>query len=525
MSDREQLEQQAAALAELSKRKQSFPLFYYEPIPKLVPFHRSRARIRMNAGSNRSSKSHSIVAELCAYALGYRPWILRKLGRACPTEPWKRPADLPEEAICVNGMGVRVQVPNTVLVVTGLQAKRGIGETLYPKIIELLGPEGGPVIKKIYWGHGNVPETILLRDGSQIIFASAQQKGLSFESTNHTAYFVDEPIPKRVYTGIRRGSVDQFAPISFAFTPLGANAPWMFTELYRRADGKKIDVFNCSIYDNIYLSKEAIEEFVNDPTISDVEKEARIYGRFIHLVDRIFPQFNGDVHVIDQFAPDPDWYIGWSCDPHTIRPWAMAWFTVTPRGDIVWFREWPLQDFTTIRRDTRTQKDYVGLIRGIEDVRPADMRLLDPNYGPRTDTVRGKLIPSTRDVLSQYGLHCITQLNDDIEYGEARVRALLHYDASKPVDDLNRPKMYFTSNCLNLINSMLYYTAANKSGEDDMPDESKRDPTYKDFADVVRYAAVSEVMNYALSDSMLQSFLGDYTSENYGIPSGGCYGE
>jgi hypothetical protein len=516
---RENLELEAAALVELQNRKRDNPLYYFTPNRKLRRFHSSRARIRMNSGGNRSGKTQHVFAEGCSYALGFRPWILREQGIPPPHPTWKRPEKLPEEAICVNGAGVRVPVPNTVLFVTGLQAKRGIGEAIHPKVVELLGP----VIKKTYYGQANIPTEVVLHNGSRIIYASAEQKGLSFESTNHTAYFIDEPISKRVYTGIRRGSVDQFAPLVFSFTPLGRHAPWMFTELYRRADQKDIATFNISIFDNYFLSKEAIEDFANDPTISDVEKEARLYGRFIHLVDRIYPQFEESPHIIPPLQPDPDWYTGWVCDPHTVRPWAMAWFCVTPRGDIVWYREWPQKDFTTIRRDTRTVKDYAALIRGIEDTRPADIRLLDPNYGPRQDVVRGVAIPSTRDVLGGYGLHCVTKLSDDIEYGESRVRALLAYDKTREVDDLNRPKMYFCSNCQNLINSMFFYTARNRSAEDDMPDETLRDPTYKDFADLVRYAGVSNIMDYALSDSFMDSAFGEqHESTSFGP---GTYGE
>lgn len=89
-------------------------------------------------------------------------------------------------------------------------------------------------------------------------------------------------------------------------------------------------------------------------------------------------------------------------------------------------------------------------------------------------------------------------LNDDLEFGEARVRELLAFDATRPVDDLNRPKLYFTEACPNLIAAMSFYTAhTNADGE---VVEGKREETYKDGADVVRYMAVSPVAQYALSE-------------------------
>jgi hypothetical protein len=40
-----------------------------------------------------------------------------------------------------------------------------------------------------------------------------------------------------------------------------------------------------------------------------------------------------------------------------------------------------------------------------------------------------------------------------------------------------------------------------------MPHEEKRDESYKDFADVVRYAAVSRAAEHSLTDSWLEENL------------------
>jgi hypothetical protein len=517
---REELEAAAACLLELESRKRENPLFYFEPNPKLVGFHTNRAAIRMVSGGNRSGKTEHISEEACNAALGYRPWVLRKSGLPIPSNPVQRPDRLPDDAIVFDGSGVRLRVPGTILLGTGLDLKKGIGETLHPKVESFLGREGGPFVKKVYWSHGQVPSKVILHNGSAIIYASAQQKGLSWESTNHTWYGLDEPIPKRIYSGVRRGAIDQAAPICFSFTPLGPNAAWMFRDLYSKADGRRIAVFNLSIFDNPWLPRKAVEEFANDPSISDVEKEARLFGRFLHLIDRIYPQFNEAVHIIPSFRPESDWLHGMVLDPHTVKPWAIAWFTVTPRGDIIFYREWPSSDFTKLRRDTRSPAEYAGLIRQIEGPRQADVRIIDPNYGGRADTVRGVHIPAVKDILAEYGLQFIGNINDDLNYGEARVRALLAYDTKQPLSQVNCPRIFFTENCQNLIASQLYYVADNKSAEDDMPAEDKRDETYKDFADLVRYVAVSKVAEGTLSDSWLNEHLyGPASSQGFGTDS------
>lgn len=95
-----------------------------------------------------------------------------------------------------------------------------------------------------------------------------------------------------------------------------------------------------------------------------------------------------------------------------------------------------------------------------------------------------------------YGLE--HHLNDDLEFGEARVRELLAFDATRPTDDLNRPKLYITEACPNIIAALSFYTAQTNADGDVV--EGKREETYKDFADVVRYMAVSPVAQYALSE-------------------------
>jgi hypothetical protein len=477
-ASRKDLEDAAAALLELERRKNDNPLYFFEPNPKMPAFHFNRAPVRLLAGGNRSGKTEHLVAEGCCAALGYRPWVLRKRGLPIPDDMVRRPARLPDDAIVFDGAGVRIRVPGTILLGTGLDLKKGIGETLHQKVLDMLGPEGGPVIEKIYMGHATVPNQVVLRNGSKIYYASAKQKGLSWESTNHSWYGIDEPFPRRLYTGVRRGAIDQAAPICFSFTPLGPDAAWMFRDLYSKADGEKVSVFNISIFDNPWLPPKAVEEFAKDPSISDVEKEARLYGRFLHLIDRIYPQFQEDVHIIPPMRPEPGWLVGLVIDPHSVKPWAMAWFTITPRGDIIFFREWPKGDFTKLRRDTRSPAEYAQLIRQIERDRPADYRLLDPNYGPRSDTIRGVSVASVRDILAEHGIQTQTKLNDNLAYGEARVRALLSYDTGNPLSDVNCPRLYFTEDCGNCIASMLYYVADNKSAEDDLPDETKRDETY-----------------------------------------------
>ena len=441
--------------------------------------------VRILAGGNRSGKSEANAAEKAAAALGYRPWVLRELGLPMPEKPWVRPSNLPEEAIVFNGAGIRIQIPSDQFIVSGLPMKKGIGEIMHPKLKKLLGP----LIEREWMAHANVPSKIRIKNGVEIHYGSDEQDVMAFEGTNYSDVGVDEPIKRRIYTAIRRGTVDQFARVTMTFTPIGRNAAWIFKDLYQERDRRKVEVFNISIFDNPYLSPEAVQEFVTDPTLSELEKQARLYGRFMHLSDRIYATFAEEVHVIEPFKVPYDWFVGMVVDPATVKPFFIAYFTISPRGDIYFFKEWPTGDFTKIRRDTRSPAEYANLIRSLDADLPIQARLMDPNYGPRSDTVRGVYVPSLRDELGRYGLPFDCQIEDDLAYGEAKVRNLLAYDPSTPLSSLNRPRLYFTTDCPNLISSMLYYSFKLRPQSEE-PDEEKREENYKDGADCVRYVAV-----------------------------------
>lgn len=514
---RDDLETRAAAIVILEERRKKFPLYYFEPNPKLEGFFESRAPILMLTGANRCGKSEHLSAHLCANAIGYKPWVLRQMGIPEPENPWMRPDNCPPEALCYDGAQIRLPIPNRGFVITGLNFRLGIGETLYPKIQSYLKPW----ITEEIVAHKGIPGELTLKNGSKIVFGSALQQGLAFEGTAFHHYAVDEPIERRVYTGLRRGAVDHFARIVFAYTPIGPNAGWMFRDLYTRADGKRIDNYNLTIFDNPYLSPEAVEEWSNDPAISQIEREARIYGKFTSLADRIWPEYNEDVHVVPDFRPPSHWDCGCVIDPHQIKPWAIAWFAVAPSGEIYFYQEYPTSDYDKLRRDSRSIQDWALTILRLEEGRPMRWRFIDPNFGPRQDVLRGRYVPSVKDDLSRYGIHCYSEIVDDLFYGEGRVRALLNYDREREATALNRPKLFFTESCRNLRLAMQFYSPETSK---EFPDPKKREQTWKDFADCVRYVAVSEVGGAVSPPSIIEDYIrGKYEPEN--LPEFSAYGE
>jgi hypothetical protein len=68
---------------------------------------------------------------------------------------------------------------------------------------------------------------------------------------------------------------------------------------------------------------------------------------------------------------------------------------------------------------------------------------------------------------------------EEIETGIMKVRQYLSYDTTRPIDDLNHPKIYINPHCINTIKSLNMWSRD--------PDSGKVQEAYKDFCDTLRY--------------------------------------
>jgi phage terminase large subunit-like protein len=80
-----------------------------------------------------------------------------------------------------------------------------------------------------------------------------------------------------------------------------------------------------------HLRHEDIENIIAE--YSEDEKQARIYGKFQHLVGLVFKQWNRSVHVIQPFNIDMHNYTVYEfLDPHPRNPDAILWVAVDRKG-------------------------------------------------------------------------------------------------------------------------------------------------------------------------------------------------
>lgn len=436
----------------------------YIPHPKQKEFHIARSKTRVVLGGNRSGKTECGTMEAWYHASGeYPEWY---------------PKDK------------RFQHPTRGRIIV-TDFKKGCGEVLEPKLRKWF-PNDRVVRWHRYMGHLEKIKVKHISGGiSSIDIMTHEQDDMVFEGwSGHWAWF-DEPPPQSKYVATKRGLVDYDGVTWMTLTPI--SEPWLWDELLERADDRVWSTV-MTIYDNPFLTKAAIAEF--ESALPEEEREARIFGRFKHLVGRIYKDLDPSAHLISDekfrtiWRPHfPNYFV---LDPADRREQHGLWATVDPMDNIYVFDE--LCEKGTIAQTCATIKKREGVRWRInsEEV----MRILDPNKGNTPNSVTGlKLV----DEFSKGGLYFQANVNDDIRLGHLAVMERLAYNKKEPMSATNHPKLFFVKE-----NTREAWAQMNKYVWDDWKGNSKSlrsekeapKDINKDMPDCVRYLCMSNPMWY-----------------------------
>ena len=135
---------------------------------------------------------------------------------------------------------------------------------------------------------------------------------------------------------------------------------------------------------------------------------------------------------------------------------------------------------------SKTVQDYADIIKGKNEIYTDPYYIIDARYGNRKSVQTGDTI---RDEFDRYGIHFNNSYTDDnasIVSGHDKVKSYLRYDRKKPIDSVNKPKLYILDSCKNHIYGFLHYTYGDYRNSDKALQE-KPEEKYKDFMDCVRY--------------------------------------
>lgn len=474
------------------------------PTSKQRLFLESEARIVILLGGNQIGKTTVGWANALAHTYGYRFWEVDDLALHFNGRTHDLPSRdrVPAKYWVRNAKGDPLRVPNCGFIVTGLAARRGIGDVLYEKFQELW-PKTAKIDK--YYMMGGVPSSFTFPNGSKIVFGSGEQTELNTEGITLNWAWIDEPVPQRIYSGLWRGLLRNFGRIFFTLTPLGARAAWIHNDLIsKRSSETSVETIQAGMADNPYLDPDAIREFEKDPSFSESERQARVFGKFEHLSSRVWPCFHdGAPYVIEPFAIPRDWPRLLVVDPHSARPWAMAWAAISPSGVLYFYREHPEEEYTKLTTSVMTIQDYALLIRRLEGKEDVKWRVIDPNYGIQRRLHLGFIQRSIQEEIGEYGLAFDERVDDSLERGLAVVGDMLKYDESRDLSPDNMPKILIFNTCRNLIAALNNFAYVDSKSPDRRSERMSEE--FKDFADVVRYAAVYERPNLTDSFSYLET--------------------
>lgn len=328
---------------------------------------------------------------------------------------------------------------------------------------------------------------------------SFDQSGNAVAGPTLDVQLVDEPPPEETFSemvGRTRGKDGVGGVMLFFFTPLKI-AGWMVDQVIDREDDSEIVLVRASLWENCkdiagtrgHLSRESIERQIRQwERISPDEVDARVNGSTQHLSGSIFKIWTPDVHVVDPFPIPTYWPIYCIIDPHDTRYPAVIWVAAGEDRGVV-FDEWPRHDYTKLGHSDMTIAMICNTLREIEMGYEGTVtyRFMDPNKGNTKNSMNNKTM---QQCYSECGLPFQLVQTDDLQVGHSKVNELLYFDKKMEVGTGNRPWLQVFSHCKNTQHALHRY-GVKRGIQPGQSLTSSIDPKYKDFADDVRYFAVS----------------------------------
>lgn len=172
--------------------------------------------------------------------------------------------------------------------------------------------------------------------GWVIDIMSTEQDTKEFESVDLGFVWIDEPMPKdRFLATLARGRLGMI--VFWTFTPLTYSA-WIKNWMDEHADGDYANYIETEMEDNCQIH--GLRGFFEHKHIQRIadgfpedEKEARVFGKFGHLIGRVHKSFRRKIHVIRPFPlNEKDFTTYKALDPHPRVPDHVLYLSVDRKG-------------------------------------------------------------------------------------------------------------------------------------------------------------------------------------------------
>lgn len=420
----------------MERRVKENGIKYYHPHNKQQEFHQSRKRNRWMFGGNRTGKTVSGGAEAVWYATGLHPYKKIKT----PNRGW---------VVSLTNEVQRDVAQREVLrwlpkeMVSEVQMRKGTKDSLETGIIDFIS----------------------LTNGSIIGFKSCDQGRAKFQGTSQHWIWFDEEPPEDIYQECKMRVLDTVGDMWGTMTPL-QGLTWVYDTIYINEigdDGVKYWLMEWA--DNPHLSKEAIAEL--EATMTEEEREARQYGKFVAMSGLIYKEFVEDIHVIDPFQVPTDWYDNISIDPGLDAPLSAHFYAVDGDNNIYVIEEHYQAGQSVEWHSTRLKEiaNRLGWPRYADGSIDA---MIDSAANQKTLAAE----KSVTELFEENGINANTGVEKDVWTGVQRVKQYLKLRPNSQTDawPKGKPKLFIFRNCVNMIREIKSYRwkpqAENANSED-----------------------------------------------------------
>lgn len=325
--------------------------------------------------------------------------------------------------------------------------------------------------------------TLTFRNGSMFRFFSYKQdKNQLGGSSVHRAWY-DEPPPQTHRNETLARLIQYDGDELFTMTPLHG-VSWLEMEVYKKRSEPHITVVKGSGLDNPVNSEAAVMRIINQ--YPEEERQARLYGDFVHFAGRVLPEFNERDHVVDPILPHQlaghEVVVG--IDPGWDHGFAVSFCAFDVHGNCLVFDE--------MEERGKTVEQVVGAIRS----RLAYWQVTPAYYVIDSAAKQSSVITgySVQDEFRRLGIPTRRAKNQAYSWGPSvdRLRSMMGYRVEVDGESVLQPRFKVGRNCEQTVDQTIAYH--HKYDADDMSVETKTPRPYKHFDDLVdayRYVVMS----------------------------------
>jgi hypothetical protein len=288
--------------------------------------------------------------------------------------------------------------------------------------------------------------------GWTIDLMSTEQDPKEFESVDISLVWIDEPMPQdRFMATIGRARLGMV--IIWTYTPLFSSG-WIKDWMDEAVTNGLADYVEAEMEDNCLehgirgiLEHENIVRMAN--SFPAAEREARVFGKFGHLIGRVHKGWNRQIHVRKAIPLNPkDWTTYMALDPHPRVADHVMWMSVNAKGQKI------------ISADLQSEggaKDLSVRIKDIEtkhNFRMGSPRIIDPSAFVE-DQHKDKREKTFAEELEKYGLYFAGGAKD-LNAGIKRTDDALDYEV---VGErmVRSPELIVFDTCITTIKQMESY--------------------------------------------------------------------